>query len=190
MISALGMVLMVQTPHTVKLVAQMSQYGYWGAMYEGVVASIFVELAVVYFALNGRKWQTAIAMLGMAVINYGYYQESILELDPVAIMLMLTIPVLVWQITEVAGQSEPEVVQPGPKAVQPEPEVVQEPGHDGTDKFRLDKSLSQEDQIRQLLSQGFTQRLTAAMLGVSKSKVNRVNKKNGFAILEYEDGFK
>lgn len=156
LIAAIGMILVYQTPKTIVVLNSLSPSEGWMGYFEGVTFSIFVEMAIVYFALNGRRWHTLLAVGGMMLVNYQYYIEQIKQFNLLAIFIMGITPILVWLITE-----EINTDKNGDK--------------DAVKRIYMDKEEMRVQAIR-LLDSGKTVREVAKTIGASKSSIQRWNR--------------
>ena len=158
--AVVGMILLFQTPKAVVAVAAISPHDGWIAMYEGFMFSVFMEFILIYFVLNGRRWQAIVSLMGMMIVNYEFYKASILAFNVLGIFVMLAGPFLIWSVTEDVRKADAEHSRKYVEQFDPKVTVQR----------------SKESRIRELLEQGKTFRQVVEQTGASMRMITKVNK--------------
>ena len=110
LIAAIGAVLLYQTPKTVQVFMNLNPTdNYYMGLIEGVAFSLFVEVVMIYFVLNGKRWQTLFSVAGMIVVNFTYHQEAIMAYNAVALFVTVATPFLIWLISEEVNKEDKPV---------------------------------------------------------------------------------
>lgn len=167
LLAAVGMILLYQTPKTVIAVQAISPAQGWVGIYEGVTFSLFIEFIIIYFVLNGRRFQAVLSLLGMMIVNYSYYYEAVVSLNPLGLFVMISGPVLIFSITEDVRKGHLVAVKRDSK---------RDSKRDTRQDNKRDSSQNKKTRALRLLDSGHSVRIVANVVDISKSTVSRWNK--------------
>ena len=104
--SSVLLIVGVQTPISAEVINQFGTGEY--SMLFAIIKALALEIAILYFALNQKRWPTVLAMTAIATINARYYNLSFESLDAVGVVLTIMPPLLVFLISEMAADHIPK----------------------------------------------------------------------------------
>lgn len=157
-------VLLVLTPNTASVFADLSSFEGTSALIHGIAYSLFLEAGIIWFALRKKVVAVGFFMAISAMIHVGYYWDKIITgsiYSFLSVIVAVSLPVMVYLIAEETSKSG------GVQKKKKKLSVVQQ---------AVQRSNSNKSRILELLHQGLSDQQIATKVGVNRSTVYRIRK--------------